>query len=321
MAGIHPEDRPRIEDLWHSGRLGSRFDLEYRIQRPDGSIRWVRDRGFPVETGPGKIICVAGIAEDITVRKEIEEARARNREELEQLVEERTTKLRHTVAELEHFSYALTHDMRAPLRAMHGYAEFLQRLVPQADPKAQEFCRLILAAAERLDLLICDSLNYTKVMRQNLPMHPVELAPLLRGLIDTYPNLLPYKESIRIEDPLPVVMGNEAGLTQCFSNLLGNAVKFVAPGTRPQVCLRAENRNGMVRVDVEDNGIGIPPDSRHHLFQMFSRLNTRYEGTGIGLAIVRKVVERMGGKVGVESRNGEGSRFWIELHPADGFAA
>jgi len=321
IVGIHPEDRPRIEELWRSGRLGSQFELEYRIQRSDGSIRWVRDRGFPVETAPGKVICVAGIAEDITVRKEIEEARARNREELERLVEERTAKLRQTVAELEHFSYALTHDMRAPLRAMHGYAEFLQQLCPPSEPQAHEFCRHIIAAAERLDLLICDSLNYTKVMRQNLPMHPVALSPLVHGLIDTYPNLLPYKENIRIEDPLPVVMGNEAGLTQCFSNLLGNAVKFVPPGKRPQIRLHAEPHDDMVRVDVEDNGIGIPPESRHHLFQMFSRLNTRYEGTGVGLAIVRKVVERMGGTVGVEPRNGEGSRFWIELHLAKRLAA
>jgi signal transduction histidine kinase len=110
-----------------------------------------------------------------------------------------------------------------------------------------------------------------------------------------------------------MVMANEAGLTQCFSNLLGNAVKFVPPGQTPQVHIWAERREDWTRIWVADKGIGIPPLMLPRIFDMFSRGSNSYEGTGIGLALVRKVVQRMGGKLGVESEEGKGSRFWVEL--------
>jgi signal transduction histidine kinase len=117
---------------------------------------------------------------------------------------------------------------------------------------------------------------------------------------------------------LPLVLANEAALTQIISNLLGNAVKFVAPGVRPRVVVRGEANSGMVRLWFEDNGIGIPERLHARLFRIFSRLQRRedYEGTGIGLAIVRKAAERMNGSVGLESTEGTGSRFWVELQEA-----
>jgi len=108
-------------------------------------------------------------------------------------------------------------------------------------------------------------------------------------------------------------LGSEALLTQCFANLLGNAVKFVAPGVQPRARLYVEPAGDYTRIWIEDNGIGIPPHAQERLFKMFQRLTPDYEGTGIGLAIVRKVVQRMGGRVGVESEPGNGSRFWVEL--------
>jgi signal transduction histidine kinase len=126
------------------------------------------------------------------------------------------------------------------------------------------------------------------------------------------------------------MLGNEAALTQCFSNLLGNALKFVAPGTRPQVRVWAERVGGpkaetqdsqpaipsTVRLSFADNGIGIPKDAHERIFKMFQRLDKSYDGTGVGLTVVRKAVEKMGGKVGLESEPGRGSRFWIELKTA-----
>ncbi|MFO1501478.1 MAG: ATP-binding protein [Verrucomicrobiota bacterium] len=122
---------------------------------------------------------------------------------------------------------------------------------------------------------------------------------------------------MQIQSPLPCVTGNAAALTQCFSNLLGNAVKFVAPGVVPQVVVRAEEKSdGLARIWVEDNGIGIAKAAHSRIFAMFERLHTAYEGTGIGLALVRKVVKRMNGDVGVESELGKGSRFWVEFQRA-----
>lgn len=242
------------------------------------------------------------------------EALRQSGEELERLVAERTEQLQEMVNELRHVSYAITHDMRAPLRAMNAFAELL--VADPAGPDARRHCERIRIAAGRLDRLIQDSLNYTRATLIELPRERVELDGLLRGLIDTYPNLSSETADVEIDGNLPAVIGNESLLTQCFSNLLGNAVKFVPPGTRPHVHVRAETQEDRVRIWVEDNGIGIPREAQYRLFGMFQKLENDYEGTGIGLAIVRKVVERMGGSVGVISEPGRGSRFWVELNRA-----
>lgn len=235
--------------------------------------------------------------------------------DLEKTVQERTVALQEMVNELQHVSYAITHDMRAPLRAMSSFTQLLleDAVAHNLSKAGQDYCRRIATGANRLDTLIRDALNYTRTVLQQLPMEPVDLDKLLHGLLDTYPNFHPDQADIRIEGHLPTVQGNESLLTQCFSNLIGNAVKFVAPGTRPQIRLTTETTATLARISIHDNGIGIPRHAQARLFGMFQKLDNQYEGTGIGLAIVRKVVERMGGKVGVESEAGEGSRFWVEL--------
>jgi signal transduction histidine kinase len=139
---------------------------------------------------------------------------------------------------------------------------------------------------------------------------------LLAELIESYPDLHKWRSHIQVEHPLPWVMGNEAALTQCFSSLLGNAIKFVVPGAIPEVRVWGEKLGDRARLWVEDKGIGIPAPAQERVFQMFQRATNEYEGTGIGLAVVRKVVHRMGGTVGVESEEGKGSRFWVELPAA-----
>jgi signal transduction histidine kinase len=229
-------------------------------------------------------------------------------------------RLRETVQELEAFSYSIAHDMRAPLRSMQGFSEILEsEHAAQLDPEGREFLRRISSAARRMDALILDILNYSKAGNGDLELRPVDVGRMIREITATYPTLQPERADIEVPAELPLVLASEAALTQIVSNLLGNAVKFVAPGVRPSVRVRAEAINGAhVRLWFEDNGIGIPERFQPRLFKIFSRLQRRedYEGTGIGLAIVRKAAERMNGTVGVESREGSGSRFWVQLQRA-----
>jgi signal transduction histidine kinase len=237
--------------------------------------------------------------------------------------------LHRAISELEHFSFTVVHDLRGPLRAMQNFGAAIEEECARCQaPRTMDYLRRINVAAKRMEQLITDSLDYSKAARTESTLEPVELSPLMDDLVHTYPNLQPDKADIQLVPDLPPVMGNKTALTQCFSNLLGNAVKFARSGTRPQIRVWADKPSHpdvnpsvhspkqMVRVWVEDEGIGIPKPAQQRLFAMFQRANTEREGTGLGLAIVRKVVERMGGRVGLESEEGHGSRFWVELMAA-----
>jgi PAS domain S-box-containing protein len=304
-AGSGQETTARIRRVLQAG---GHDGFESRHRRKDGSVFDVDITALYLRREGGRI---AIFSRDITRRKEFQA-------ELERVVAERTAKLQELVDELEHFSYSIVHDMRAPLRSMRGFAELASEYcanLPEAEPK--ELLQRLITSADRMDLLIRDALNYSQAVRRELPLEVVDPAELLRGMLDSYPELQPSKAQIRIENELPLVMGNEAGLTQCFSNVLNNAVKFIEPGKTPQIRIWSEQREGWVRIWFGDNGIGIPRPMLPRLFDMFSRGHNKYEGTGIGLALVRKVVQRMGGKVGVESEEGKGSQFWLDLKPGE----
>jgi PAS domain S-box-containing protein len=301
-------------------QLGMRLELSDQVLLLDksGKSLPIGDSAAPIRQSGGKVEGAVVVFRDITELVAARETLARGKEELEHLVEVRTAKLREMIGELQHVSYSITHDMRAPLRAMAAFAQMLleDTAVSTAPGQTKEYCRRILVAAGRMDTLIRDALSFTRAVLQELPVQPINLTILLRGIIDTYPNLQASTADIDIEGNLPVIMGNESLLTQCFSNLLDNAVKFVAPGVRPKVRIWAQPNGTTARIWVEDNGIGIPRHTHSRLFGMFQKLDNQYEGTGIGLAIVRKVAQRMGGSVGVISDSGEGSKFWVELRLA-----
>jgi signal transduction histidine kinase len=238
---------------------------------------------------------------------------------LEEAVRQRTRELHEMIDELEHFSYTITHDMRAPLRAIQGFAGMLEELSGSSfNSEARSCLEHLSRSAQRMDRLITDALSYSKAVQQELTIHPVNTEELLRGIIYSYPLLQPPKAKIDIAQSIPWIMANEAGLTQCLSNLLTNAVKFVSPGVVPEIKIHAEHHGDMVRMWIVDNGIGIPHQAQGRLFKMFQRASKEHEGTGIGLALVRKVATRMRGRVGFESTPGQGSRFWVEFPLANG---
>lgn len=325
LAAVHEEDREKaLQNFWNMESASAPTSTEFRVRRHDGAWRWLLVRGIPLKFKDGQVVERAGTMTDITERKEAQEALREAHEQLanralhlEELVQQRTARLNEMIGDLEAFSYSIVHDMRGPLRAMHSFTQLLQEECGQVSPTAENYMKRIRTAAARMDRLIQDGLNYSRLMRAELPLVPVDVVNLIRGIVDTYPTLQPPHVEIELIGAIPPVKANEAILTQCISNLLGNAVKFVAPGVVPRVRVRAETHGTRVRLFFQDNGIGIPVDAHERIFQIFQRLDNRYEGTGIGLAIVKKAAERMGGSVGLESEPGKGSAFWIELDGAN----
>jgi signal transduction histidine kinase len=241
----------------------------------------------------------------------------RHAETLEQRVHERTAALEASNRELEAFSYSVSHDLRAPLRAIQGFGRLLlDEQGSRLDPEGVDFAGRIMQAAERMDRLILDLLEYGRLGKKAPEVDEVDLDVVLddarRQQADAYAER---GAEIEIQAPLGRALGHHATLVQAFSNLLSNAVKFVEPGVRPSVRVQVTRNGQGVRLSVKDNGIGIAREHQERVFQLFERLHdsSKYAGTGVGLAIVKRAVERMGGQVGLQSEPGRGSTFWIEL--------
>jgi PAS domain S-box-containing protein len=321
----HPDDLAvNVSLLEKLKKEGAGFVIEKRYLRPDGEIVWVRNSVSRVDPTLANGRYFLAVTQDITERHRAEEALlsakneiARHALELERVVTERTGELRETIGELEGFSYSVSHDMRAPLRAMQSFAQFLvDEYRSKLDEQGVNYLHQIMRSAVRLDRLIQDVLSYTRILHAKVPMERVDLDRLVRDIVETHPNGQQMQSEIRIKGTLPKVMGNEALLMQCVSNLLSNAAKFVSPGITPLVEISAEPmEDASIRVWFKDNGIGIAPENHDRIFRLFERIHpaAEYEGTGIGLTIVRKATERMGAQVGFESGLGNGSHFWIQL--------
>ena len=267
--------------------------------------------------------------------------------QLEQRVTERTAALQEANEQLEVFVYSVSHDLRAPLRGMQGLAQALvEDYAPQLGDEGQLYANHLFASAQQMNTLLEDLLNYSRLSRADINLQVLNLASVMATVLSQLEAEVQEKQAqVKVETPLPKVMGHRATLIQVVTNLVMNAIKFMPPGVQPQVRVWAQevesegvggvggaggevfsdtpqddsafsaSSTKWIRLWVEDNGIGIKPENQERIFQVFERLHgaETYPGTGIGLAIARKGVERMGGRVGVESQLGQGSRFWIEL--------
>jgi PAS domain S-box-containing protein len=320
-----PEDHQDEEpDILRRLQRGERIEHYETIRRrKDGTLVNISLTVSPVKNAQGVIVGASKIARDITPRKyaerrlaEVQSQLTRTNEELEQRVQERTRRLREAIEQMEEFSYSVSHDLRAPVRAMQGYAKaVLEDYGERLDAPGREYLDRIVRGSVRMDRLIQDILTYSRLSRREIRLQPVSLDKLVHEIVQQYPEMRSSHARITIHSPLPDVLAHEPSLSQVISNLLANSIKFVEPGITPEIDVRAEQIVNDVRFSVSDNGIGIKPEYQHRLFGMFERIHPEknFEGTGIGLAIVRKAVERMDGKVGVESDGIHGSKFWIQL--------
>lgn len=291
------------------------WERQVELEGPDGIKVWVL-LNESVSKFDGTTL-IDGLVEDITERVHAEMQIQQLNATLEQRVIERTQQLEQANKDLETFAYSMSHDIREPLRTIYGFTRvILEDFGDRLGSTGQDYLQRIINGVQTLDNLVQNLLIYSRFNRTDILLQPVALNSVLDNALSQLKELIQEKGAeITVEKSLPIVMGNYYMLIQIVLNLLSNAIKFVATNTQPQITIWAEEHEENVCLWVQDNGIGIAPENQQRIFQTFTRLNGAdfYQGSGIGLALVRKGVERMGGKVGVQSELEQGSRFWIKL--------
>lgn len=317
-----PVVRQQINQLYTLDRRQN--EGEFRVQTKTGETQIWSFSSAPLGQLPDGRRMVISIAADITQSKQAEQEIRQLNATLEQRVQLRTQQLEEVNRELEAFSYSVAHDLRAPLRSIQGFARALtEDYGDQLDDTGQDYLNRLATSAEQLDILIQDLLSYSRLGRSEVRLQPVNLITVMSGILqDLEPEIQSRQAQIDLESSLPIVLAQRSVLKQVVTNLITNAIKFVAPGIQPQIKIWAEHRQDeidseqvWVRLWIADNGIGIAPQHQDRIFNAFERLHgvEAYPGTGIGLAIVYRGITRMGGRVGVESQLHQGSQFWIEL--------
>jgi signal transduction histidine kinase len=261
---------------------------------------------------------------DITARVAAEQALRKLTAEFEQQVERRTHKLSELNDELQEFVHTIAHDLRAPLRGISGFAHALfEDEGARLSDVGRQHTQRIVSAARRMDSLIQDLLVYSRLARATISLVATSIdAVLALVLHDLDAEIHARKARISVQPEMPEVLAHPGMLQQALAQLLDNALKFVAPGSAPEIAITASVHGSCVRVTISDNGIAVSPQYHKRIFLPFERLHGEdsYAGTGIGLAIVRRALSRMGGRVGVESSGTAGARFWFELEAANAHA-
>ncbi|RME46607.1 MAG: hypothetical protein D6796_08800, partial [Caldilineae bacterium] len=223
-------------------------------------------------------------------------------------------------AELEAFAYSISHDLRAPLRAINGFAQILdERYRQNLNTEGQRYLHNIVRAGSQMDRLISDLLAYARLGRDAIVPHPLPLQPILEDVLDTFGGQIERAGgTLTLPDHAPAVRGDPTLLRQILFNLVQNAITYVHPHRPPRIAITCRLEGEHVLLRVTDNGIGIAPKHHTRIFNLFQRLHpeTQYPGSGVGLAMVKKAADLLGGEVGVQSKEGEGSTFWVKLPAA-----
>jgi PAS domain S-box-containing protein len=307
LEGVHPDDVQFCSDTYtKSFDLRQKFEMEYRLRRFDGEYRWLLDTGIPRFDANGEFVGYIGSCIDISDRKETEEQ-----------LQQKTQQLEATNRELESFSYSVSHDLRAPLRHINGFVNALGQQLQQHsvldDPKVVRYLEVIEGSSQKMAQLIDGLLTLSRMTRRQIEYKPVNIKQLVEEaifFIQSNPG-----ESTPVEfvlGHLPTVNGDETLLQQVFSNLIDNAVKFSRNHPTPLVEISSlPDRT----IFIKDNGVGFSMEYADKLFGAFQRLHSQkeFEGTGIGLAIVQRIIHRHGGTIWVESQLGQGTTFYFKI--------
>ena len=314
---IHPLDRARVQSIFRETvRTGVGQRADYRFLLPDGSIRYVESQGSTIKDPSGEVSKVVVVSRDITKRREAEFQVRQLNEELEKRVQERTAELEEAIKELESFSYSVSHDLRAPLRSIAGYAKILSdTAADNLDASSRGLLEKIQRNAEQMGTLIRGLLDLSGLGRRPLQKAQVNVRELVAQTVEELREAGDLGKAAITIGPLPTCEADPTLLRQVFANLVQNSAKFSQPRETPTIHISSDTADGNLVFRITDNGVGFPKAYAHKLFGVFERLHNanEFEGTGIGLAIVQRIVTRHGGKIWAHSSEGEGAEFCFTL--------
>jgi PAS domain S-box-containing protein len=310
---LYPIDlQPTVEAWEHAVETGTIYQIEHRVKMSDGSFRWHLSRGLPVRDTQGRVIRWFGTATDIHDTKEAEA-----------ILEQFNEKLKQSNNELEQFAFVASHDLQEPLRKIALFGGSIQKkLRGKIDPEAEDSLDRMINASERMKAMIHDLLELSRIKTQSRPFTQVDLSKSVEEVITDLDARVQQTNGQIIIDPLPVIDADPVQIQQVFLNLIGNALKFHQPDVPPVVKIYSEalpagiNQDPMIAISVEDNGIGFEEVIFEQLLQPFKRAHGRseaFEGNGIGLAIVKKIIDRHQGEISARSIPGQGSTFVVRL--------
>lgn len=329
MALVHEDDRQGLSEAIRETIEGKRekYHFEGRLRARDGTVRWYLCQAMAADrNSDGQAIRLVGTYTDINERKVAEAEIQRLNAELERRIWERTAELERSNdallrsnTELQHFAHATAHDLKTPLRSIAGFAQLMQRSAQAStDEELKEYSELVVANTHRLYSLIENLLAYTGLEAQGLPFEPVDLREVIDEVVQSLVLLIRETGAEVSIGQLPTLPVDRVQIAQVFQNLIENGIKY-NQSKPPRVAITSELQDGEWVFSVADNGIGIDPRHHERIFEIFRRLHTYHQvpGSGIGLALCRRIVERHGGHIWVESRPGEGSTFYFTLPAGD----
>ena len=315
---IHPEDRASVDEaITRHLEKNEPYRVELRMRHKDGGWRWILARGEALRDAAGRAVRIAGSISDITDRKRAEAALTALNEQLESRVRERTAQLQATSKELETFTYSVAHDLKAPLRGIDGYSRLLlESYADRLDDEGRQFLHNVRQATQQMDQLLEDMLAYSRLERRDMQPGPVDTRSLIEALLaERAEEVQARGMAVTLALGCTVVTADREGLTMALRNLLENALKFTRDVPNPVIEVGGRDQGATCLLWVRDNGVGFDMKYHERIFAIFQRLHRSedYPGTGVGLAIVRKAMERMGGRGWAESEPGKGATFYLEI--------